>query len=339
MSAVSVANRESPASRAAARPRALSLSLAVVAALTVLGLAIRIANFDQSLLGDELSSYWVIKGHSFGHMLSILRSDAEITPPLFFVFAWLSSKLGSNPDLIRLPSLIAGTATIPLVYVLGSRTVGRTAGLIGAAVMALSPYMIYYSVEARSYAVMIALVTASTVALLAALRTGRGRWWAIYAACSLGAVSSHCTCRFPLAAQCLWVLWAHREAFRPLLVANLAVLIGFAPWIPGFLADSNSPTTQILYALQPFTFDYVRATLETWAMGYPYVVLGRAPGDLAVAMIATGVLVAACAVGLSWVRSRRSSSRRPSERLPSGLVLVAMLALAAPLGEAIVAAI
>ena len=177
------------------------LLLAAVGALTLLGFAIRLANFDQSLLGDELSTYWIINGHSLGDVLSSVRSNDEITPPLYFILGWLSLKIGSDPEWVRLPSLLAGTATIPLVYMLGARTVGRAAGLLAAAVFALSPFMIYYSDEARSYALMIALLTASTLALLIALESGRARWWAVYAACSCGALLSHYTCVFPLAAQ------------------------------------------------------------------------------------------------------------------------------------------
>lgn len=314
------------------------LLLAAVGGLTLLGFAIRLANFDQSLLGDELSTYWIINGHSLGDVLSSVRSNDEITPPLYFVLGWLSLKIGSDPEWVRLPSLLAGTATIPLVYLLGARTLGRAAGLLAAAVFALSPFMIYYADEARSYALMIALLTASTVALLIALESGRARWWAAYAACSCGALLSHYTCVFPLAAQFLWVLWAHREATRPLLLANLGVLAGFAPWIPGFIADNNSPTTAILSALQPFNFGAVRFALENWAVGYPYVNLETAPGHVAGVLIAAGLLIAAVAGSARlWRRLRRSRMRLGTavRRIPPRVVLVALLALATPLGEAI----
>ncbi len=342
MSAVSTPTQEPRLqTRSLARPQTRSLLVAAVAGLTLLGLAIRLANFDQSLLGDELSTYWILHGHSLGDVLSSVRSNDEITPPLYFIFGWLSMKVGPNPEWVRLPSLLAGTATIPLVYMLGSRTVSRAAGLVGAAVMALSPFMIYYSTEARSYALMIALVTASTLALLVALESGRARWWGVYAVCACGALYSHYTSVFPLAAQFVWVLWAHRDAIRGLLLANLGVLIGFAPWIPGFIADNNSPTTKILSALQPFTFDYVRLAVENWAIGYPYVQLGSVPGDLATALIAAGLLIAAGAGAIravQWLRRSRLGFVATLRRVPPRLLLVALLALATPLGEALYSA-
>ena len=45
--------------------------------------------------------------------------------------------------MLRAPSFLAGVAAIPLVYLLGARTVGRAAALVAAAITALSPFMIF----------------------------------------------------------------------------------------------------------------------------------------------------------------------------------------------------
>jgi serine acetyltransferase len=330
-----------PEEPAAARWPTGILAIAAVAALTLLGLALRIANFGESLLGDELSTYWIVGGHSLDEVLSSVRSGDEITPPLYFVLAWLSLEAG-GPEWIRLPSLVAGAASIPLVYLLGVRTVSRGAGLVGAAVMALSPFMIYYSTEGRAYALMIALVVGSTLVMLAALRTGRARWWIVYALCSCAALYSHYTSVFPLAAQFAWVLWAHRQAARPLLLANLGVLAGFAPWIPELIADLDSPTTEVLSLMLPFTFDDVTFALENWAVGYPFVPLETVPGTIAWVLIAAGVLFAV-AVGtvraLHWLRRSNLGIGAALGRIPPGIVLIALLALATPVAEAVYSAL
>ena len=211
---------------------------------------------------------------------------------------------------MRLPSLIAGTATIPLVYALGARTLSKTAGVIAAAVIALSPFMIYYSVEARAYAVMIALLTLSALALWLAIESGRARWWVVYAICSCAALYSHYTCVFVLAAQVLWVVWKHREALRACIVANVAVAVGFAPWLPGFVADNNSPTTDILDFLQPFNLGAVTDAIENWAVGYPYIPETVLPGAVAQLMIAAGLVLAVvgCAPRLWSVVKRHGAA-------------------------------
>lgn len=309
--------------------------------MTALGFAIRLASVNQGPLGDELSTYWIIRGHSLGHVLSAVRSDDEITPPLYFALGWITGKIGSQPEWIRLPSLIAGTISIPLVYAVGARTIGRLGGLVATALMALSPFMIYYSTEARSYSLMIALLLASTLGLLLALDTGRSRWWVLYAVCACGALLSHYTALFPLGAQALWLVCAHRRAIRAFLLANVGVLIGFAPWIPGFIADNNSPTTAILSALQPFTLEAVREALQSWGVGYPFVQVSYLPGKVGLALIGAGLILgalSACVAAWRTVQRTRPSIRAAVRSLDSRIVLVFLLALSTPVGESVYSA-
>jgi hypothetical protein len=312
----------------------------VVTGLTVLGFALRVSTFDQSLLGDELSSYWIVHDHSLGDVLSTVRSNAEITPPVYFVLGWLTLEIGGDPEWLRLPSLIAGTATIPLIYLLGARTLNRTAGTIAAAVMALSPFMIYYSVEARAYAVMIALLVLSSLALLSAISSGRTRWWVAYAICSCATLYTHYTGVFFLAAQALWVVWKHREVLRACIIANVAVAVAFAPWIPGFIADNNSPTTAILDVFHPFEIGAITDAFGYWAFGYPYVTLEFLPGNVPTVMLLAGIGLAAIAGLVRLLRSLPGTRLLTAIReIPAGPALVVLLLVSTPIGEAILSAL
>src|SRR5581483_6881785 len=130
---------------ASVRTSRLSASAGVVIVLTVFGMAIRLVVAHQSLFADELSTYWIVAAHGLRGVLSLLYSTAsihhaEITPPLSFVAAWVPAQLGHSPELLRSPSLIAGTLSIPVVYLLGLRTVGRAAALVATALTTLSPF-------------------------------------------------------------------------------------------------------------------------------------------------------------------------------------------------------
>ena len=142
----------------------------------IAGAALRVSVIGQPLFADELSTYWISATHSLGGVVSLMYGTPhiphpEITPPLYFLLAWATSQFGHAPALLRLPSLIAGVLTIPAVYLLGLRTVGRRAALLAATLTTLSPFMIYYSTEARSYGVMMLLTTLSTLAMLLAVDT------------------------------------------------------------------------------------------------------------------------------------------------------------------------
>jgi 4-amino-4-deoxy-L-arabinose transferase-like glycosyltransferase len=315
-----------------------ALPALVVAALTAVGVAIRVSVAQESMVFDELSTYWIISTNGLGGVVSTVHTDAEITPPLFFVAAWLTTQIDLTPELARLPSLVAGAAGIPVIYLLGLRTVGRPAALAAAALTTFSPFLIFYSAEARGYALMMVLVALSTLAMLLAVDTHRARWWVVYAACSCAAVYTHYTSVFALGAQFLWLLWAHPEDRKPALLANIGAAFAFLPWLSGMRADFNSPTTKILSVLSPFDWDFVWDSLSHTAVGYPYTYtgLGELPGTPALVLFALALILALGGLGVTAFRAHpRAWLLHPDRRL----VLVIALALSVPVGEAIVSAV
>jgi len=297
-----------------------------VAGLTVVGLALRLARYQQDVFGDELSTLYIVEGRSLADAMSYVSGDAEISPPLYFILAWLAAKLGSAPELVRLPSLIAGTISIPLTYLVGARAINRPAGLIAAGAMALSPFMIFYSADGRGYAVTIALLLGSTLAMLAAARSGRGRWWVAYGGLSLLAMYTHYTAAFALAAQFLWLLWAHPAARKPALLANVAAAVLYLPWLSGLAADAGSPTTDLLYSIQGEGLAVKLRSIGSWAIGYPYKTLSDFLGTVPALLAAAGFAIAATAGLLRHLRARGSGSPRPPLVSP-GMALAVMLAI------------
>lgn len=297
-----------------------------VAALTALGLALRLARYRQAVFGDELSTLYIVEGRSLAEMMDYVSGDAEISPPLYFILAWLASKIGSAPELVRLPSLVAGTISIPLTYLVGARAINRPAGLIAAGAMALSPFMIFYSADGRGYAVTIALLLGSTLAMLAAVRSGSGRWWVAYGALSLLAMYTHYTAAFVLAAQLLWLLWAHPAARRPALLANLGAGVLYLPWIAGLAADVGSPTTDLLYSIQGEGLAVKLRSIGSWAIGYPYKTLSDFLGPVPALLAAAGFAAAATVGLLRHLRARASGSPRPPPVSPGMALAVALAA-------------
>jgi hypothetical protein len=339
---------QAPDSRATARPvnrdpvgarwtRPDAAALLVVAALTVVGVALRLVVAHEALFADELSTYWIIDTHGLRGVISTVHTDAEITPPLYFVLSWIAIHAGHGAELVRAPSLVAGALTIPIVYLLGLRTVGRPAALVATALTTFAPFMVYYSAEARAYGLMMGLTAASTLAMLIAVERRRAGWWVLYAACSCLAVYSHYTCVFALGAQLLWLLWAHPEARRAAILANVGAVVAFAPWTTGAINDFTSPTSKILTALSPFTVHDVWIVLQHWSVGYPYgtVPLKNVPGTSALVLLALAALV--CAAGIA-ARTRTQGLAR-LRRLDRGVVLVVAVMLSVPVCEAVASAV
>src|SRR3954463_16463931 len=200
---------------------AVRRSVALVAGLTGIGFALRARDLGQGLWGDELLAHTDVS-HGLGGMVHAVSTGVENSPPLYFALAWASRHLGDPPSLIRLPSLILGTATIPLVALVGVRTVGRAAAVVAAGIVALSPFAIYYSVEARPYATLAFASTLSVLVLLVALERRAPGWWVLHGLAFAAVLYSHYTGLFIVTAQVAWALWVTRPSPRgPLLACGV----------------------------------------------------------------------------------------------------------------------
>ncbi|MGH9205466.1 MAG: hypothetical protein ACRD1G_02735, partial [Acidimicrobiales bacterium] len=64
------------------------LFLVLVCVITVGGLLLRLPSFNDSLAGDEISTYFIVVGNSLGRVMRLVHSNQETTPPLYFIVAW-----------------------------------------------------------------------------------------------------------------------------------------------------------------------------------------------------------------------------------------------------------
>jgi len=197
-------------------------------ALCWLGFALRVCRLDaQPFWFDEWLSYDLARA-------PLLYAPATLDrPPLFYVLLHLWIKAaGSTPFTFRFFSTCCGALVVPLFYRLGRQTPGRQAGTWSMALAALSPFCVYYAQEARTYALTLALILASNLALLRWLDDGRARNLALYAVTTLACLYTHYTALLLPAAQ-LAAVWLSRDDGRrraTLLAAQIAVGAAFAPW-------------------------------------------------------------------------------------------------------------
>jgi len=84
---------------------------------------------------------------------------------------------------LRWPALIPGLLSIGVIALLGRRLFGGAAGVAAAFVLALHPWHLRYSTEARAYGLVILFVALAMFCLVMALRGNRWRWWLGFAAC------------------------------------------------------------------------------------------------------------------------------------------------------------
>jgi uncharacterized membrane protein len=100
---------------------------------------------------------------------------------------------------------------VPATWAAARLTLPERSALIAAALVAFSPLLIWYSQEARAYALLALLTTLGLLFFLRALRhpgPPAARDLALWSLCSLLALLSHYFALFPVAAQALWLLLA-----------------------------------------------------------------------------------------------------------------------------------
>jgi hypothetical protein len=200
-----------------------------LAALIVLAAALRL-----STLG--LQSFWYDEAYTPVHVLhtslsATLRAmvHSENTPPLWYVIEWVDFRvLGSGEFALRLPSALAGLATVPVAWAIGQELAGRRAAIITAALVAVNPLFVWYSQEARAYGLF---VLSAALALLCFLqaerRPTRGRMIA-FAASGVLALLSHYFAVFLLIPMVLWLLGGRSTRRAALPAVGATALAGLA---------------------------------------------------------------------------------------------------------------
>lgn len=229
----------------------LSLWLVVLAAfgLRIYGLG------AQSLWYDEAFSVILARAE----LPTALRMlSADFHPPLYYLVLRAGIALfGSSEFAVRFVSLVPSLTMAPLIWALARRLFDRTTGWLAAGLVCLSPLLVWYAGEARMYSQAAALGLASTYALVRAQDKGPARWWATFAACALGAIYSHYSALYLIAA--LGLFWLIDSGFRRATPESVHGPRGFRPgiWAWGAVAIG-------LLAISPHLLGISQASHGYW---------------------------------------------------------------------------
>ncbi|MFN9333113.1 MAG: glycosyltransferase family 39 protein [Planctomycetota bacterium] len=125
-----------------------------VAAATVLAMAVRTYGLgDWSLWIDEAHT-WRDATMPFAGEGGFATTDRMIYPLTFLLLRALIDlgAIGEDPASLRLPFVVVGVLTVPLLAVAGRRLVGATPAVCAACLLAVHPWHVYWSQNARGYA-------------------------------------------------------------------------------------------------------------------------------------------------------------------------------------------
>jgi 4-amino-4-deoxy-L-arabinose transferase-like glycosyltransferase len=309
--------------------RAPAAVLWALAGLTALGLAVRFASLGlQSYHHDEVITAMRVVPGSFGDMLHSVKAS-ESNPPLYYTLAWAWAKaFGTGEFGLRSLSALFGAATVPVGYLIGRELASRRAGLTLAALIAVNPMLIWYSQEARSYALLVFFGALAMLFFVRALNSRRGTDLALWAFASALALCSHYFAAFAVAIEAVWLLVALRDRWRAVLPALAAAAAAGLALLP--LANSQTNPTHIGWIENSPLPERFWETAVSFLVGETGHVIAEAPRER-YAVIPIVLVGAALLLVALW--GRRRERQGAVLGLVLGLGIAASTAFAALAGK------
>ena len=163
----------------------------ILSLIIVIGAFLRIYKLgDQSLWLDEARSFF--RANQNIHSLWV-NQPKESNPPLYDTLFHFYLQLTSSNDEhnVRFFSAIIGILLIPLIFFVGKYMFGARAGLFSSFLVAISPYHIYYSQDAKMYALLAFISLGSFFFYYLSLEKGNNFYWVFYTVTTIALVYSH----------------------------------------------------------------------------------------------------------------------------------------------------
>jgi uncharacterized membrane protein len=213
----------------------------------------------QSLWIDETYTRDIVVAPHLSSVWSMVKAS-ESTPPLYYWLSWLlSHALGSSSTaVLRLISALAGTLVVPAAfYVFRLRFAPRVA-LVIAWLCAVSPVLVWYSLDARAYALFVLVGLLSLGALWA-------ERWALWVVASAVCIWTHYFGAFFVAGQVVYVLVFSPDLRRRILAWCVPVAVLVAPLLPLISGQSTDERRAFLESRSFKT--QVEQTIRQFGMG------------------------------------------------------------------------
>lgn len=238
----------------------------------LIGAILRLTSLNQSLWLDEAINTLAVKNYSL-HDIVGQYARADFHPPGHFILLWFWTKIfGYSEIAVRIPSVVFGLLTIWITFLIGKKIFSKRVGLVSATLIALNPLHIYYSQEARMYA-MAALAVAINIFLLIKLVKGEKLKLIYLVLSNIFILASDYLAYFIFPAQFIFLLLYKKELFKKWFLALTASVISGIWWLPIFLGQldvgaqtsANLPTWKFIVG--GFEFKKIPLTFVKFIIG------------------------------------------------------------------------
>ena len=157
----------------------------------LVGFALRLHGLsDQVILDDEWHGLEFVTGRSFGFLLTHFGIGATCIPLNLYRFALFHS-IGWSEVLLKLPAIIPGLFSLLIFPFMVKRIFGSRIALLFTWLLAIAPFLIFYSRVLRPYSMVAFLTFAAIWTAYIWMKTGERRYLICYGLAAVLAVYFH----------------------------------------------------------------------------------------------------------------------------------------------------
>src|SRR5207245_580527 len=194
---------------------------------------------------DEILVWDFGGGASIGAVVRRLSAVPSLMP-LHFVISWIIRRFGDSEIWLRLVPAVAGTLTVPAMFLLARDLFGRRTAVIAALLVAVAPFLIWYSQETAAYALLTLLtIVQMQLAYLAVTRSRLIYWLGFSVVTLVNRYNDYFALPATAAAFAFIGLVLARRVLSPhpalplrgrdifaAVGSGLLILLGYLPWLP-----------------------------------------------------------------------------------------------------------
>lgn len=304
------------------------ISLTGIAVSVVVGVFLRVHHLNTQLVfADEIHTLAVAAANGYGYIFTHFNIDDACIPYTLYV-KFVMDTVGIDELLFRLPSVIGGCATLVLLARMLWRWFCPVTAWLVVGLLAVSPYHVYLSREARPYAIVIFFLTVAIYGALTWSASGKRVSLVLTAIASFWAIYFHIIA-LPAVAFLFGYIWwraigrgAGEDRHSTWIGMGLVALLGLFflfPALPSLAVFALSKTGQgkpqldtLQYGLYlPLSLHPYAWLLELPLAGMGFIALARtlAPGTFLLAgmlafQVASILLLRPVLLEIPWVWSR-----------------------------------
>ena len=225
----------------------------LVIGCTALGLVLRLGQLGYSYSADDFTNLHGIGGPTISSVIAFVTSPGVPYPPFYWVMLHFWGKLADGESLMRIPSVVFGVLTIPMTWLLGKQLFDKRVGIVGALLIAVSPFMIEQSSQIKPHTLMALLTLLLTFFMVNWIRTNQVMpYLAGYTIFGIISLYTHYHMALIILALnifALCYLWKKRpDRLGAWIISQVLVAIAFLPWVPFVLQQITagvSPTNPL----------------------------------------------------------------------------------------------